>query len=96
VLFWKFADCFDRNTFPTLADVLGVAHDLRMARPTLERLRRFKASAIRLQLLNSVCRALGARRRFYRLISLDDFARAERKDEMQKSSYNTRRYAQGI
>lgn len=82
VLFWKFADRFDRNTFPTLADVLGVANDLRMVRPTLERLRRFKASAIRLQLLNSVCRALGARRRFYRLISLDDFARAERKDEM--------------
>ena len=82
VIFWKFADRFDRSTFPTLADVLGAARDLRMIRPTLERLRRFRAPAIRLQLLNSVCRALGARRRFYRLISLDNFERAERKDDM--------------
>jgi MFS family permease len=82
LLFWKFADRFDRITFPTLSDVLGAKRDLRIVRPTLERLDNFKSPTIRLQLLNSVCRAQGARRRFYRLVSQDNLARAERQEEM--------------
>lgn len=78
LLFWKFAEGFDRSTFPTLADALGRARDPRMVRPTLTRLPQFRSSAIRLQLLNSVCRTLGARRRFYQLISQDALTRAER------------------
>jgi MFS family permease len=82
LLFWKFADGFDRTTFPTLSDVLGRARDLRMVRPTLKWIDNFRSPAIRLQLLNSVCRALGARRRFYRLVYQDDLARADQMAEM--------------
>ena len=82
LLFWKFADRFDRSVFPTMADALGRARDLRIVRPTLDRLRDFRSPAIRLQLLNSICRALGAGRRFYRLISLDEYSRAESANDM--------------
>ena len=82
LLFWKFADTFDRSTFPTLADVLGRRRDLRIVRPVLQRLTSFRSTAIRLQLLNSVCRALGARGRFYRLVSQDELSRAGQVDDM--------------
>ncbi|MGA1197480.1 MAG: HEAT repeat domain-containing protein, partial [Candidatus Latescibacterota bacterium] len=86
LLFWKFVDHFDRTTFPTLADVLGAKRDLRMVRPTLERIEHFRSPAIRLQLLNAVCRAVGARRRFYRFISQDPLTRASNLDEMLKTT----------
>ena len=82
LLFWKFADHFDRDTFPTLADVLGAKHDLRMIRPTLERIQNFRSPAIRLQLLNAVCRTLGAKRQFYQLISQDNLTRAQNLEEL--------------
>jgi len=78
LLFWKFGEEVNRATFPTLADVLARSRDLRMIRPTLERMTRYRSPAIRLQLLNSVTIALGARRRFYRMISLDPIERASR------------------
>ena len=86
LLFWKFADRFDRTTFPTLADVLGAKRDLRMIRPTLERMQHFRSPAIRLQLLNAICRSLGARRRFYRLISQDPLTRASNLEELLKDT----------
>jgi MFS family permease len=86
LLFWKFVDQFDRATFPTLCDVLGRSRDLRMVRPALERLAHFRSSAIRLQVFNSVCRTLGAGRRFYRLVSQDPLTRAEELDEMLQST----------
>ena len=82
LLFWKFAESFDRSTFPTLADVLGRRRDLRIIRPVLQRLSGFHSTAIRLQLLNSVCRALGARGRYYRLVSQDELSRAGQIDAM--------------
>ncbi|MDA0746189.1 MAG: MFS transporter [bacterium] len=82
LLFWKFADQFNRATFPTLADVLGRKHDLRMVRPTLDRLDNFRSPAIRLQLLNSICRTLGAQRQFYQLVSQDPLTRAENMEEL--------------
>ena len=78
LLFWKFADRFDRATFPTLAEVLARNHDLRMIKPTLQRLANFKSPAIRLQLLNSVTQTLGSGRRFYRMISMEPLERSER------------------
>ena len=60
LLFWKFADKFDRSTFPTLAEVLARRHDIRMVKPTLQRINNYKSSAIRLQLLNSVRQTLGS------------------------------------
>lgn len=82
LIFWKFADNFNRATFPTLADVLGAKRDVRMVRPTLERLQNFRSPAIRLQLLNAVCRALGAQRRFYQLVSQENLERAENLEDL--------------
>ena len=78
LLFWKFAEPFSRATFPTLADVLARNGDTRMIKPTLQRLESFRSPAIRLQLLNSVTRTLGAGRRFYRMVSMDPLERSER------------------
>ena len=89
LLFWKFAEEFKRETFPTLSDVLGRARDLRIVKPTLRWIDNFRSPAIRLQLMNSVCRALGARRRFYRLVYQDDLTRADRMGEMVRQTLRT-------
>ena len=77
LLFWYFSGSFDRLTFPTLVDVLSQLGDHRVVKPTMQRLDSFSSAAVRLQLLNSVSRALGAKDEFYRLLSLDDTARID-------------------
>ena len=72
LLFWHFESDFDPLTFPTLVDVLGEREDRRIVKPTLLRLADFSSPAVRLQLLNGVCRALGAGDQFYRLLSRED------------------------
>ena len=72
LLFWQFGSDFDPLTFPTLVDVLGERQDRRIVRPALGRLTDFPSPAVRLQLLNGVCRALGAGDQFYRLLSRED------------------------
>ncbi len=77
LLFWHFSSDFNPQTFPTLVDVLSERGDQRIVRPTLEHLAQFRSSAVRLQLLNSVCRALGAEDQFYRLLSQEDTRRID-------------------
>ena len=77
LLFWHFGSDFDPQTFPTLADVLSEREDRRIVRPTINHLTHFRSSAVRLQLLNSVCRALGAGDQFYRLLSQEDTRRID-------------------
>ena len=72
LLFWYLSGSFDPLTFPTLVDVLGDLGDHRVVRPALRRLGDFKSPAVRLQLLNSVCRCLGAGSSFYATLSLDE------------------------
>ena len=72
LLFWHFGSDFDPLTFPTLVDVLGERQDHRIVRPALGRLTDYPSPAVRLQLLNGVCRALGAGDQFYRLLSRED------------------------
>ncbi|MDE2733405.1 MAG: MFS transporter [Gemmatimonadota bacterium] len=72
LLFWHFGSDFDPLTFPTLVDVLGDRQDRRIVRPALGHLPDFPSPAVRLQLLNGVCRALGAGDQFYRLLSRED------------------------
>jgi len=96
LLFWIFVHRFDRLTFPTLADALGRVGDLRMIRPTLDRLSSFRSPAIRLQLLNSVCRVLGGESRFYQTVSLDELPRAERMEELIKQAKKAFSYAQSL
>ena len=75
LLFWHFSSGLDSHTFPTLVDVLGELGDTRIVKPTLERLNEFRSPAIRLQLFDSVCQALGARDQFYRFLSYEDTRR---------------------
>jgi MFS family permease len=77
LLFWHLSERFDPRTFPTQIDVLSSLGDTRIIKPTLVRLPEFRSLAIRLQLLNSVCRSLGARDSFYRLLSHDEVRRNE-------------------
>lgn len=72
LLFWHFGSDFDLLTFPTLVDVLGERQDRRIVKPALGHLVDFHSPAVRLQLLNGVCRALGTGDQFYRLLSRDD------------------------
>jgi MFS family permease len=77
LLFWYFGEHLDDSvTFPTLVDVLSHMGDHRVVKPTLHRLDRFRSAAVRLQLLNSTCHALGAGGEFYRLLSYDESRRA--------------------
>ena len=76
LLFWYFGEHLDDPVaFPTLVDVLSHMGDHRVVRPTLQRLGRFRSAAVRLQLLNSVCYALGAGGEFYRLLSQEESQR---------------------
>lgn len=77
LLFWHFGERIDDSvTFPTLVDVLSHMGDHRVVKPTLQRLGSFRSPAVRLQLLNSVCHALGAEGEFYRLLSFDESGRS--------------------
>lgn len=77
LLFWVFCDPFDRSVFPTLAETLSDLGDVRIVKPTLDQAPQYRSPVIRLQLLNSVCRAMGAKALFYRMLSADDYERAE-------------------
>lgn len=77
LLFWHFDSDFDPLTFPTLVDVLGERRERRIVGPALGRLPDFPSPAVRLQLLNGVCRALGAGDGFYRLLSREDTDRVD-------------------
>ncbi|MDA0336803.1 MAG: MFS transporter [bacterium] len=77
LLFWYFGEHLDDTvTFPTLVDVLSHMGDHRVVKPTLHRIDRFRSAAVRLQLLNGTCHALGADGEFYRLLSYDESRRA--------------------
>ena len=78
LLFWSFCDPFDRSTFPTLVEVLSDPGDTRIVKPTLDKVSEYRSPVIRLQLLNGACRAMGAGNLFYRMLSLDDYERADR------------------
>jgi len=69
---------FDRQTFPTLVDVLSKLGETRSVAVGLERLREYQSPVVRAQILNSVCRSLGAEETFYRLAVLDELKQATR------------------
>lgn len=76
LLFWYFGEHIDDPvTFPTLVDVLSHMGDHRVVRPTLQQLDRYRSAAVRLQLLNSICHALGAGGEFYQLLSQEETQR---------------------
>ena len=82
LLFWHFSDRFNVSTFPTLVDMLSGLGDTRVAIPALQRLASFHLPRVRLQLLNGVCRALGAGDEFYRLLSREEVGRSAALERM--------------
>jgi len=89
LLFWHFGSEFDPLTFPTLVDVLADREDRRIVKVALDRLEDFPSPAVRLQLLNAVCRTLGARDRFYRLLSREDTDRVATITNLLQRATNT-------
>ena len=72
LLFWHFSNNVDPLTFPTLVEALSHREDYRIIKPTFDRLGSFTSPAVRLQLLNNICRTLGAGDRFYKLLSMEE------------------------
>lgn len=89
LLFWHFGSEFDPLTFPTLVDVLADREDRRIVKIALDRLEDFPSPAVRLQLLNAVCHTLGARDRFYRLLSREDTDRVATITNLLQRTTNT-------
>jgi hypothetical protein len=66
----------DPELFPTLTDSLSRLGETRIVHHAMERLPEFQSTVIQAQLLNSVCRALGAGESFYRLAILEELEQA--------------------
>lgn len=69
---------FDRQAFPTFIDVLSRLGERRIVALAGRRLHEYDSPVIRAQLLNSICRALGAGESFYQLAILDEYKQATR------------------
>lgn len=96
LLFWHFGGSFDPVTFPTLVDVLARMDDHRVIKPTIRNLGRFQSAAVRLQLLNSVCVAIGGGSEFYRLLSIDEDRRASTLMRLVRRSGSSLRRSAGL
>ena len=75
LLFWMLCEDFDRITFPALVEALSGMEDLRVIRPALQQLGEYRSPVIRSQILNAICRVLGAGNRFYKILLTDELGR---------------------
>lgn len=71
-----------KELLPSLVESLSRLEDARAVPFAVRALGSYKSQAVRLQLLNAACRALGARNMFYKLLAMDDYELAERLDQM--------------
>jgi len=71
----KFTGQYDSEMFPTLADGLSRLGVSEIVEPVMNRLGSYQSVVFRLQLLNAVCRVLGAGNTFYRVLSKHEYAR---------------------
>jgi len=70
-----FTISYDDGMFPVLAESLSRLGVNEIVEPVMQHLDSFGSMVIRLQLLNAVCRALGAGTTFYRVLSKHEFDR---------------------
>ncbi len=75
----------DKLLLSTIVESLSRLGDVRIVATALRALEHYASPVIRLQLLNAACRALGARNLFYELVSLEEYERVERLDQMLRS-----------
>ena len=88
-LFELFILSYDTDIFPTLADSLSRLGVREIVEPVMRRLGDYDSLMLRLQLLNAVCRALGAGNTFYRILSRHEYARV---DEVNRLIRQARRH----
>lgn len=81
---------YDSDAFPTIAESLSRLGAREIVEPVMMRLGEYESLVIRLQLLNSVCRVLGAENMFYRILSMHEYARV---DEVNRIIRQARRHA---
>jgi len=74
----------DRALFPALVDAAGRAGDLRTVSPGLACLPHFDSPVIRMQIINGVCRALGEKNHFYRLVHRHGVGRSSMTEQMMR------------
>ncbi len=85
-LFEKFSSDFNRLTFPTLAEALSKLGERRIIPIAISGLEHYISPVIRLQILNSVCRVLGAKNKFYKLVMGDELEQVQQIDKMLKET----------
>ena len=81
-LFQRLSEDPGRALFPTLVESLSRLSDRRVVSPAMHGLWDYRSPVIKLQLLNAVCRVLGARDLFYRLLAKGDYERAEKLNQI--------------
>jgi MFS family permease len=77
-LFRKLKNEDDRSVFLALAESLSVMGEKGIIEPILKKIGYYLSQALKLQLLNCICRALGAGDAFYQLFSEGELERAAR------------------
>lgn len=77
---------YDHRVFPALADAISRYCDTGIVEPVMSHLEEFTAPAYRLQLLNAVCRVLGAGTLFYRIMSHDEYRVTDEINSLIKST----------
>lgn len=78
MLYERLKEHDDSELFPTLVDSLSRLGETRVVRHAMRGLSEYQSTVIQAQLLNSVCRSLGAGESFYRLAILSDLGQASR------------------
>ncbi|MCE5248835.1 MFS transporter [bacterium] len=76
-LFELFTAPYNSDIFPTLADGLSRLGVREIVEAVMDRMEDFRSSTLRLQLLNAVCRVLGAGNNFYRIMAKEEYARTD-------------------
>jgi hypothetical protein len=77
---------YDTAVFPAFADSLSRLGVREIVEPVMQRLGSYESIVYRLQLLNSVCRALGAGNTFYRILSRHEYARVDEVNRLIKGA----------
>jgi MFS family permease len=81
-LFRQFSAPFNRFTFPNLVEALSKLKDNRIIPRTIMNLEHYNSPVIRLQILNAVCRVLGAKNQFYELLTQEELKQVQRASKM--------------
>ena len=77
-LYGRLCSTSDRQTLPTLVDVLSRLGEPRLIPVAVRYQREYDSPVIRAQFLNAICRSLGAGETFYQIAILDELKQATR------------------